>query len=606
MAIQYTPEERRALDARARALLDECPSVFRLIARGCAIDPEHDAIVYLRTALDPAPIVTTARSFLGLTAAAGRWLRSMGVGPDDAVSIFAPHCTATAVAYWAAMSFACVHPLNLLFSREAIAAQLAAVRAKILFTPPPGAPGGLHEKVEGLLDSVSTLERVVTLPLDGRVAFDDEALSPDFDWRDEPAADSPDRVVAMLPTGGTTGAPKAARLTNRNVIASSVATMLAIDVRPGDRFLVALPLFHVGGAFCGALPALAAGATQIIPTAAGLRNPEVVANFWRIVARQRVTIGGLVPTALGAVADAPVAGADISSLRFFATGASVCPPEIERRFLAAWPGDCVRQIYGMTEFAGAITQTPHDRGQRAGSAGVPVALAETAVLAGGRLYRGASPTGEIVARGPQVFAGYADPRHGAGAFHDGWLRSGDLGRIGEDGELYVTGRIKDVIIRGGHNIDPSGIEDAAMGFPGVALAAAVGRPDPYSGETPMLFVSPSPGASIDLDALGRVVAERIMEAPAKPRAVHVIADMPLTPVGKIFKPRLREIAAEQAARDLIAAAMPGVQVQIEAVTDLDRGLVVKATAPAGRCDSVRAELERLPLFSEVVAAPGSN
>jgi fatty-acyl-CoA synthase len=602
MAIHAAGIEREALDAKARSILDECPDVFRLIARGAAIDPEHEAIVYLRTALDPAPVVTTARSFLGLISAAGRWLSENGVGPEDAVSILAPNCTAVSVAYWSAMSFATVHPLNLLFSREAIAAQLAAAKAKILFTPPPGAPGGLFEKVEGVAHSVPTLERIVTLPLDGRVAFDDEALKPDSAWREpSPAAASPDRVVAMLPTGGTTGAPKAARLTNRNVVASAVASMLAFDRRPGDRVLIALPLFHVGGAFVGALAAFAAGATQVVPTAASLRNPEVIKNFWRIVEAQRITIGALVPTALGAVAEVPVGGADISSLRLFATGASVCPPEIERRFLAAWPGDCVRQVYGMTEFAGATTQTPHNLGQKPGSVGFPVALAEVAVLAGGELHRGPSPTGEIVARGPQVFAGYADPRHGAGAFHDGWLRSGDLGRIGADGEIYVTGRIKDIIIRGGHNIDPAGIEDAALGFPGVALAAAVGRPDPYSGETPMLFVSPSPGASIDPAALGHFVEGRIIETPARPRAIVVIPEMPLTPVGKIFKPRLREIAAEEAAREMIEAAAPGITADVCAATEIERGLVVTVKSPIAHCETLRAELGKLPLTADVVA-----
>jgi len=112
MAIHEMKIEREALDARARALLDECPDVFRLIARGAAANPEHEAIVYLRTALDPTPAVTTARSFLGLISAAGRWLRENGVGPGDAVSILAPHCTAVSVAYWSAMSFAIVHPLS--------------------------------------------------------------------------------------------------------------------------------------------------------------------------------------------------------------------------------------------------------------------------------------------------------------------------------------------------------------------------------------------------------------------------------------------------------------------------------------------------------------
>ena len=140
------------------------------------------------------------------------------------------------------------------------------------------------------------------------------------------------------------------------------------------------------------------------------------------------------------------------------------------------------------------------------------------------------------------------------AFHQGWLRTGDICRIDADGFISIMGRAKDVIIRGGHNIDPRTIEDAALGFPGVGLAAAVGRPDTYAGEVPMLFVSPQPGVIIDQQALADYVQEKIMEPPARPRAVAIIADMPVTAVGKIFKPKLREIAARAAARELLKAA----------------------------------------------------
>ncbi len=597
MAVGYTAEERAALDAKARAILEACPDVGGFIRRGLGRDPEAETLVYLRTALDPSPIVTRAREFQGLLNSATRWLRRKGVGPRDVVALLAPNCTASSVIYWAAMSSASIQPLNLLFSREAIAAQVNAAKAKLLFTPPPGAPGGLYEKAEGLRELAPTLERIVVLPMDGRVAFDDETLAPSDD-RDNADVSDPDRIVALLPTGGTTGAPKVVPLSNRNVVASAIGSMLAIDLNAGDRILVALPMFHVGGAFCASLPALGSGATMIVPTAGGFRNPDVVANFWRMIEARRVTHGALVPTGLGAVAAVPLDGADISSLRFFGTGGAVCPPEIERRFLAVWPGDCVRQVYGMTEFAGAFAQTPWDREQRAGSGGIAVALAELAVLAGGEVHRGPSPPGEILARGPQAFSGYLDPRQIGAGFHEGWLRSGDLGRIGADGEVYVTGRAKDAIIRGGHNIDPASIEDVALRFPGVGLAAAVGRPDPYAGETPVLFVSPSPGKTIDEAALADHVRAGVAEPPARPRSIVVIEEMPTTLVGKIFKPRLREIAAEEAARELLGAALPGVAFDV-AASHTERGLVLQARVPAGAVEVARAELGKLPVGFEV-------
>ena len=598
MAFGYSKEERAELDARARAVLEVCPDVGSFIRRGLAADLDRETLVYLRTALDPAPVITHAGEFLGLLEAARLWLRRNGVGPSDVVAILAPNVTATSIAYWAAMISAVVQPLNLLFTREAIAAQINAVKAKIVFAPPPGAPGGLYEKVVGLGDLAPTLERIVVLPMDGRVAFDEEALTPAA-APPNPEKASPDALAALLPTGGTTGVPKIVPLTHRNIVASATATMLALDLRSEDRFVIALPLFHVGGAFCGSLAAFGVGATMVLPTAASFRNPDVVANFWRIVEGHRATLGALVPTALGAAAEAPSHGCDLSRLRLFATGASVCPLEIEKRFLRVWPGDCVRQIYGMTEFAGAITHTPWDREQRPGSVGLPVALAEVAVLADGKIHRGPSPTGEILTRGPQMFKRYFDPRQVGATFHEGWLRSGDLGRIGEDGEIYVTGRAKDVIIRGGHNIDPTTIEDIALRFPGVGIAAAVGRPDAYAGETPMLFVTPTQGAVIDRDALAEFIKEGVMEAPARPRAIVMIDEMPTTPVGKIFKPRLREIAAEAAGREALAAALPGAAFEV-AARHGETGLILTAKVSADAVDIARAELGKFPVHFEVV------
>jgi fatty-acyl-CoA synthase len=163
------------------------------------------------------------------------------------------------------------------------------------------------------------------------------------------------------------------------------------------------------------------------------------------------------------------------------------------------------------------------------------------------------------------------------------------------------GRAKDVIIRGGHNIDPRAIEDAALQFPGVALAAAVGRPDAYAGEVPMLFVSAQPGVNIDPLALAAFVQDNIPEPPARPRNVSVISEMPVTPIGKIFKPKLREIAAGEAARDLLAAEGFAKEVSVEAITDPSRGLFLRVKAAPDKAEAAARLLQKFPVKIEVYA-----
>ena len=138
MAFGHSREERAELDAQALAILEACPDVGSFIRRGLGGDPDRETLVYLRTALDPAPVITRAGEFLGLLEAARLWLRRNGVGPSDVVAILAPNVTATSIAYWAAMVSAIVQPLNLLFTREAIAAQLDAVKAKMVFVAAAG------------------------------------------------------------------------------------------------------------------------------------------------------------------------------------------------------------------------------------------------------------------------------------------------------------------------------------------------------------------------------------------------------------------------------------------------------------------------------------
>jgi fatty-acyl-CoA synthase len=601
-----SPADQAARDADMREALAANPRIVDLIARGPLADPQAEAIVYCRTPLDPDPVRLSGDQLMGAIKAAETFFRTEGIGEGDTVAILLPNCPAAIAAIFGAAACGIAEPLNLLFTREAIAAQLNAIKAKLLLAPPPGMPSGLFEKIEGLHQDVPSLKRIIAAPLDGRIAFDGEVLAPDPSWRDDYGhshdATQTERVSVMLPTGGTTGHPKVARLTNRAMVASCVASQMALDYRKGDRCMVALPLFHVGGLFVGVGASLAAGATIVIPGPAGARDPQLIQNFWRVIETHRLTHAGNVPTTLGALADIPIGDCDISSLRVTPTGASICPPEIERRYLARWGGHCVQQVYGMTELAGAITHDYTGVKPRPESVGTPNPLVELAILDGGRLHTGPwpSPVGELLTCGPQVFPGYVDAKQTEAAFHQGWLRTGDICRIDADGFVYIMGRAKDVIIRGGHNIDPRSIEDAAMAFPGVGLAAAVGRPDAYAGEVPMLFVVPQPGAAIDAEALAEFVEGRILEPPARPRTVAILQEMPVTPVGKIFKPKLREIAALEAARELLKAEGLTDAVKVEAITDPSRGLYLQVSGRPDQAAMATRLLQRFPVRVEAM------
>ncbi len=598
--------DEAARDTEMRTTLAACPRILDLVARGALARPDAEAVVYLRAPLDPSPVVITGAQLMGCIKAAENYFRAQGIGENDPVAILLPVGPAAIVAIWGAAACGIAEPLNLLFTREAIVTQLNAINAKLLLAPPPGTPGGLYEKIAGIEKDVPSLRRIVIVPLDGAISFDGDILDPDPAWRDDYGrctdAAQADHVAVLLPTGGTTGHPKIARLTNRSMVAAAVSSRMALDYHPGDRVMIALPLFHVGGLFVGTAAAMSVGATLFIPGPTGVRDPALVANFWKIIAKHRVTHAGNVPTTLGALSEIPVGDADISCFRATPTGASVCPPEIERRYLATWGGPCLQQVYGMTELSGAIAHDFVNVKPRPEAVGTRNPLVELAILADGKLHTGPwpSPVGELLTRGPQVFPGYVDKAQTEDAFHDGWLRTGDLCRIDADGFVYIMGRAKDVIIRSGHNIDPRAIEDAALEFPGVALAAAVGRPDAYAGEVPVLFVSAQPGVDIDVQALAAFVQEKILEPPARPRAVSIVAEMPVTPIGKIFKPRLREIAAGEAARDLLAAEGMSGEASVEAITDPSRGLHLRIKAAAGFADKAKRLLQRFPVKIEIV------
>ena len=246
------------------------------------------------------------------------------------------------------------------------------------------------------------------------------------------------------------------------------------------------------------------GATILVPSALGARSKRFIANYWKLVERYRIAFLSGVPTTLSVlIANPPRNGEDISSFRPYSpTGSAPLPAEVARRIEDLF-GVRMLATYGATEFTQNATMVPRDGDPRYGATGIhlPYVQVKTAMLDGkGGIARDCKvdEIGAILVKGPNTIPGYVDPALDKTIFFgDGWVHSGDLGRLDEDGYLFITGRSKDLIIRGGHNIDPALIEEALMAHPAVAFAGAIGQPDAHAGELPCVYVELQPGATAD-------------------------------------------------------------------------------------------------------------
>jgi fatty-acyl-CoA synthase len=396
-------------------------------------------------------------------------------------------------------------------------------------------------------------------------------------------------LAAFVHTGGTTGAPKVAAHTHANQLACGRGIAECSGLAPGEAMLGGLPLFHVNALIVTGIAPMFNGARVVWPGPAGYRDKTLYARFWQIIEHYRIAAMSAVPTVYGTLAQVPV-DADISTLRMPIAGASPLPGSVREDF-AAHTGRRLLEGYGLTEATCATTWTRPGE-ERPGSVGraLPGQQIKAVRIGDDGTWANCAPgeTGVLAIGGPAVFAGYVtDPRLGGprvsrdGVVRDGWLNTGDLGQVDNGGFVYLTGRAKDLIIRGGHNIDPRVIEDALLAHPAVRAAAAVGRPDRHSGEVPVAYVVPaSPGRFEEADLLAWG-ATAIDEPAARPKRIYPVDAIPVTEVGKHFKPALAADAAVRAITEaLTAAGLPDARAT---ATHEDGRLVVTVTgADPGR------------------------
>jgi fatty-acyl-CoA synthase len=393
-----------------------------------------------------------------------------------------------------------------------------------------------------------------------------------------------DRVAALFHTGGTTGMPKVAQHKVSGMIYNGwLGEQLLF--RPSDVVICPLPLFHVFAAYPILMSMIASGAHVVFPTPQGYRGEGVFDNFWKLVAHWKVTYMVTVPTALSALMQRPV-DADITTLRGAFSGSAPLPIELFNRFEKA-TGVQIVEGYGLTECTCLVSINPPDGNKKIGSVGLPFPYCEVKILAsdgaGGLRDCAVDETGEICVFNPGVFAGntYTEAAKNRDLYAgEKYLRTGDLGRLDGDGYLYITGRAKDLIIRGGHNIDPAIIEEALMGHEAVAFVGAIGQPDAHAGELPCAYVELVKGREVGVDALIAFAQAHVAERAAVPKHIEILAELPKTAVGKVFKPDLRRMAITRVYDAALAEAGIGAHVA-EVVEDKKRGLVARLirTAP---------------------------
>lgn len=512
------------------------------------------ALTVLRSP-DPADVgvALTHRDLLGEITRAANLFRSLGLAPGQGVAAFlSPTVPELPALLLGAQVAGVASSLNYLLSREAIVDLLDAEGATVLVLPARELDETCWSKARGILADVPSLQRILVIGGEGDLPAGHLRLTSALascrgDALDFAPSQARDTVCALFHTGGTTGRPKLVQLTHGNQIhaAFGFAQVFGYDER--DTVINGFPFFHVGGTMTVGLAVLAAGGHVVVPSPYALRPPQAIERYWSLVEAFRATVVSGVPTSIAALTTSWRPGTDVSSVRMAATGGAVLPAAVGSRFEAT-TGIRLFETYGMTETAAAIAFNPGRGTPVAGSVGFRAPFSQTRIVRLGSDDDPCAPgeSGLVQVRGPQVFPGYVDPAHDRGTLGaDGWLTTGDVGYLGADGRLVLTGREKDLIVRSGHNIDPAAIEDVANRFPGVQISAAVGMPDQYAGEVPALFVVPSPGAEIDLAALRRHLDENVPEPPARPRSVLVIDALPVTAVGKIFKPALRDLAIQE-------------------------------------------------------------
>ena len=577
-------------------------TVYEMMCNTAASFPNRPAISFqiMSGPKDKAETLSWSE-FKNRSTQAANLFRSLGVGENDVVAYMLPICNEAAVTLIGGMTAGIANPVNPLLDADQIGAILRETKAKVLVTlkgvPKTDVPQKAAEAA-ALAPNVTTilevdLNRYLTPPkswivplirpkvdathkakvLSFNAELDKQSTTLNFEDSSE------DRVGAYFHTGGTTGMPKVAQHKMSGMIYNGFLGDQMLFTEK-DVVICPLPLFHVFACHVILMAMIKSGAHVVFPTPQGYRGDGVFDNFWKLIERWGVTFVITVPTAISALMQRPV-DADVSSVKTAFSGSAPLPIELFKKFEKATGVEIV-EGYGLTEATCLVSINPVTGAKKVGSIGVPFPYCDVKILdcdeAGGIKKECAiDEIGEICVANPGVFAGntYTEDAKNKGLFANGThLRTGDLGRIDGDGYLWITGRAKDLIIRGGHNIDPAEIEEVLAGHEAVAMVGAIGQPDSHAGEIPCAYVELVAGASVTTDELMAYAKEGVHERAAQPKYIEILDELPKTAVGKVFKPDLRRSAITRIYDAALKDAGIGAHV-VSVSEDKKRGLVAQ-------------------------------
>ncbi len=595
-------------------------STYELIGRSAQRAPAARALTFLlQGSDDEQPFTLSYRELFAKITQTANAFHRLGLGKDQAVSFLLPNLPHTHYSIWGGEAAGIVNAINPLLDTEHILELIKASKSEILVTLAPFPGTELWDKVAAMREQLSHLKAIIVVDLanflpqpqqtaikamrsplpEGVLEFDSLIAECPADFLESQRVFHPDDIASYFHTGGTTGTPKLAPHSHHNEVVMAYSMSLITSFNEQDTALCGLPLFHVNAVIVTGLAPFLTCSQVLLATPLGYRTPALIQNFWKIIERHQVTFFSGVPTIYAALLEVPSQEHDLSSLKYALCGAAPMPVELINQFKQR-TGVRLIEGYGLTEGTCGSCASPADGELRPGSIGLRMPYCEVAIKVvdeQGQYLRDAETdeVGQLCIRGPSVFKGYLKAENNQGIWLDGdWFNTGDLGRQDADGYFWLTGRSKDLIIRGGHNIDPQMIEDAMYQHPAVAIAAAVGKPDARVGELPALYIQLKPGYNSSAAELLEHAQQSIHERAAVPQEVWLVDHIPVTAVGKIFKPELRLDATRRVLSDSLADL--GQQVEITVSSDAQYGMTAQIHIHQPRDDWGAQAQQRLSQF----------